>query len=241
MNSDRPGRRPEAGWWPRISRHPLWAGLIATVAGSLLAAAILGVLHDITGKAQGGPRISSSSLPDSAPASSVISSASPSVSAASPAAVPRQSATYVIPLGVLCNEPGAATPNFNGLYGCEVDNGTAPIGSGVFTWAAVAESSDETAATALSFPQTSCQRIVLDFGFNRELNPDADPGLRITVSLLQGRSQPRKTSATYDQTGSLKVKLDGSSWDIETTANVPGGQWSVYLNGYASCTSNNGE
>jgi hypothetical protein len=246
MSSDGPGRRPEAGWWASVSRHPLWSGLIATVVGGLLVVAILGVFHGITGKAHAGSQISSSSLPGSASASSVITSASPSVRAAPSvtapsAAVPRQPATYVVPLGVLCNEPGAETPNFNGLYGCEIDNGTAPIGSRVFTWAAVAESSDETAATALSFPQTSCQRIVLDFGFNRELNPDAGSGLRITVSLLQGRSQPSEASVTYDQAGSLKVKLDGSPWDIETTANVPGGEWSAYLNGYARCKSRNGE
>jgi hypothetical protein len=144
-----------------------------------------------------------------------------------------------VPLGVLCNSNNVTT-NFNFESNCQVDSGTVQLGSQVFTYAADAVVNIQS-RPVMSFPNTTCRRLKLQFGFNNEDGPMA--GLTMTVSVVQSPPLgPKQATVAINQLGKLSVKLDGGPWDIDTVSNIPvGGNWDIYMNGSASCSTNNGE
>ena len=233
-----PTSEPERGVGSRIVTIVGVAAGIATVVGL-----VVGLLRPGSSSGSGSANPSASLAPISStaranPSSNASATSMPTTGAS--AVAPPQIRYVSVPFGVLCNADGADTSGFNGLYGCQVDNGTAAIGSQVFSWAALSlATSDPT--PAFSFPKTTCRRITLNFGFSHDKNSGAGPGLEITVSVLQNGTGPHQTRVAYDQLGSLTVKLNGGPWDIETTANIPGGPWDLYVNGFASCSTSTGE
>jgi hypothetical protein len=123
---------------------------------------------------------------------------------------------------------------------CMVDNGSAAIGSKLFGWAAIAVSGGQGQVTVLSFPNTTCRQLTLKYGFNSR-SGNVDPGLRITVMVLQTSEPLSQSSAKYDQLRSMTIPLDGGPWQIQMTANQPGGGTHVYINGSAVCSTSTGE
>jgi hypothetical protein len=207
---------------------------IATVV--IAATAVIGLLHGSSNGSSGASPLSST------PRVSATSHATPSVSVpdtptatVSPSASASPQRQYVsVPLGVLCNANGAVQ-NLNALYGCQVDNGTTPIGSRLFSWAA-RPWAGTSEGTFFSFPKTTCRRLNLRFGINRGQYVPA--GLRITVSVIQHSGQ-QQASVVFDHLESLTVKLDGGPWDIDAIANISG-SWDIVINGYASCSTSSG-
>jgi hypothetical protein len=147
---------------------------------------------------------------------------------------------YRVSFTTLCDAPGVQTTVACGSP--IIDQ----VGVNVETWAVQADA-NVTSQPELIFPETTCRSLTLNFGFNAKLdygseNNQPEPGLAITVRVAQSDAPPRSTTVTNDQIGTLTLKLNGNPWIVSTMANQSNsGSWNIYINGYASCTSSNGE
>ncbi len=221
----------ELNWWKRVSEHPLWAGLIATVVGGLLVLVIWSAFHGGTSNANSRPPVAGSKSPISSP-----STTTPTTSA-SPTPSPTPTVTYSnVSFLVLCNAPGVSTQGL-GLNGCS--SSVERVGDHVENWDAQAFVSIEP-VQVLAFPETTCRSLTLKSGFNDYIDGGPAPSLRITVAVAQGSAAPVSVNTKQDEVYTLFVKLDGGPWDISITTNLPG-TWSTYLSGYASCSTSTGQ
>jgi len=141
-----------------------------------------------------------------------------------------------IALGVLCNSPNITTD----FEGCQAGNTTQQVGSHIYTWDAVAPAST-TRTTVMAFPHSTCRSLTLTFGFSNTYEDLSTPGqLQLTVSVVQGQAPLKQVTVTNDELGKLTVRLDGGPWGIDTLSNLSG-NWGLFMNGSASCSTYNGE
>jgi energy-converting hydrogenase Eha subunit A len=204
------------------------AGVITAVIGGLIVALIMG-----TGSS--GRIITSPS-----PSRTSTSAPSPTAPTPEPSATASSSAPlrYMsVPLAALCAPGGGESNEFDS---CTLGDGITQMGSQPFSYAAISPVYNNL-PEAMTFPKTTCQSLTLEFGFS----PSEDntvPGLTNTVSVTQNNLSPKQATVSSNQLGKLTVKLNGGPWVIDTAANVPapGGNWALFLNGSARCSTNNG-
>lgn len=140
-------------------------------------------------------------------------------------------------LSTLCN-----TDTNNQMEECQDAYTTQQVGSHLYTWDAVAPATT-TKTTIFSFPHTTCRNLKLTFGFTNAFN-DLGPSdhLDISVWIVQGNTSVGPVTVTDNQVGILAAKLNGGPWGIGTLANLPqAGQWGLWMNGTARCSTYNGE
>jgi hypothetical protein len=142
-----------------------------------------------------------------------------------------------VSLGELCN-----SPTTNRMDSCRDGDITSQVGSYFGNWDAVAAANTDE-KTVLGFASSTCRSIKLTFGFTNQYN-DAPPGydLRISVWIVQGNRSTRHVTLKSDEIGTLNFALGSGPWAIETLANqTQAGNWGIFMNGSASCSSVNGQ
>jgi hypothetical protein len=247
VTSPKPAPPSKPGWWTAISHHPLWAGTMATVLGGIILAALFAVAHGVTGtgktnstlpphsrQSPSGPRGGGSGTRSAAPKRSITPTITPTQSPS-----PVQSETLqTVQFGVLCNEDGVQTNNFE--TSCVVNNGNLAIGSNIFTWAVTLSLSGIQQHTVVDFPRTTCRSLTLRFAYTEQL-ATSFPGITFTVAVLQTSGPPAEATVGYGYVRSFTARLSGGPWAIQVTADEPGSGLELFMNGSAKCSTGTGE
>jgi hypothetical protein len=227
-----------------ISHHPLWAGTMATVMGGIILAALVAVAHGVAGKTNSTLPPHSGQSPSGPSAGSGTRSAAPTRSI-NPTITPSQSPSplrsetfQTVQFGVLCNEDGVQTNNFE--TSCMVNNGYLAIGSKIFTWAVTLSLSGIQQHTVVDFPRTTCRSLTLRFAYNEQL-ASSFPGITFTVAVLQTSGPPAEATVGYGYVRSFAARLSGGPWAIQVTADEPGSGLELFMNGSAECSTGTGE
>jgi hypothetical protein len=228
---------PKPGWWAVISQNQVSSAVVA----GLILAAFFAIVHGIAGSSNSAPPphfqqppASASSRPSPqgsvTPTTSITPAQSPS---------PAPAATFqTVPLGVLCNEDGVQTDNFE--TSCTVNNGSIPVGSNLFTWAFTLSISGIQQHAVLNFPRTTCRSLKLHFAYNNQMQ-NSFPGITFTVAVLQTSGRPVQATVGNGYVRSLKAQLNGGPWTIQVSADQPGSGLELYMNGSAVCSTSTGE
>jgi hypothetical protein len=233
------GPPSKPGWWTVISHHPLWA----TVIAGIILAALGAVAHSVAGTW----KTNSAPPPHSRQSPTGPSSGGPATRSATPTTSitptqfpsPAPSETFqTVQLGVLCNEDGVQTDNFETT--CMVNNGNLSIGSNIFPWAVTLSLNGIQQHTVLNFPTTTCRSLRLRFAYNEQL-ANSFPGITFTAAVLQTNGPPAEATVGYGYVRSFTARLNGGPWAIQVTADEPGSGLELFMNGSADCSTSTGE
>jgi hypothetical protein len=211
-------------------------GVVGAIAA--VAAVVLTILLHFSGESgntSGSPVIAptASKAPSERPSPLDASRPAPSA-ASSPSFASAAPSPVRVSLGELCDSPG-----MENAYICgDSDGGTVQAGSRLFTY--YGQSNGNAFAEppnwslVLQFGSNTCTDIKLQFS----TDSSTDPGTTAYLQIVQVNLPPTTVSAAPGTVGTLTTKLDGGAFELQADSSDGS---SVYVNGYAICSSPSGQ